>query len=374
MKLVPIQQVAGKLKAGEPLPFGVRDAEGKLLLAKGQMVPNEDMREALLNRGVFVDLDELKPAANSYESTSAGGEDFFGRWEAMQTRLAVLLRAPDETLFLPRVKECASQILQWAERYPDQLIFVVMRHDHSRHEIYGLVHLLHCAAVVAVLVRRLEWPVERQRLAVGAALTMNLPIIDLQGRLASRGGKLAPQYRALIDAHPTESVALLRAAGLKEQEWLDAVAQHHEETGGVGYPNKVQEPTEMAQLLHLVDVFLAKHASRGGRPGLPAPQAARDIYTGSKGHPIAGLIVKEFGLFPPGTLVKLACGEIAVSVRPGTSGNAPLVGSVTNRQGDPLAKPVRRDTTLADFNIVGLASAQHLRVKLMPHQLYDLRF
>jgi hypothetical protein len=39
-----------------------------------------------------------------------------------------------------------------------------------------------------------------------------------------------------------------------------------------------------------------------------------------------------------------------------------------------LAKPVRRDTTLADFNIVGLASAQHLRVKLMPHQLYDLRF
>jgi hypothetical protein len=73
-------------------------------------------------------------------------------------------------------------------------------------------------------------------------------------------------------------------------------------------------------------------------------------------------------------LVKLACGEIAVSVRPGTSGNAPLVGSVTNRQGDPLAKPVRRDTTLADFNIVGLASAQHLRVKLMPHQLYDLRF
>ena len=57
-----------------------------------------------------------------------------------------------------------------------------------------------------------------------------------------------------------------------------------------------------------------------------------------------------------------------MAVRRGSSGNAPLVGSVTNRQGDPLAKPVRRDTTLADFNIVGLASAQHLRVKLMPHR------
>ncbi|MBW8893643.1 MAG: hypothetical protein JF617_16595, partial [Burkholderiales bacterium] len=46
MKLVPIQQVGGHIKAGSPLPFGVRDAEGKLLLAKGQMVPSEQMREA----------------------------------------------------------------------------------------------------------------------------------------------------------------------------------------------------------------------------------------------------------------------------------------------------------------------------------------
>ena len=44
MKLVPIQQVGGLIKAGAPLPFGVRDAEGKLLLAKGQTVPGEQMR------------------------------------------------------------------------------------------------------------------------------------------------------------------------------------------------------------------------------------------------------------------------------------------------------------------------------------------
>lgn len=375
MKLVPIQQVGGLIKAGAPLPFGVRDAEGKLLLAKGQPVPNEQMREALLNRGVFVDMDELRdPSKRGGDDGTGGGEDFFARWETLQTRLSVLLRAPQEPLFLPRVKECAGQLIAWAERFPDQLLFVVIQHDHSRHEVYGLAHLLHTAAVAALLSRRLAWTPERQKSLVGAALTMNLSIIDLQGRLASRGGKLAPVQRVAIDRHPDEAVAWLRGAGLDDAEWLAAVAQHHEQPGGGGYPQGLAEPNETAQLLRLVDIFLAKLASRGGRAGMPAPLAAKSLYTGNNGHPFAALLVKELGLYPPGTLVKLASGETAVAVRRGTSGNTPIVSAVMNRHGDALGSPVRRDTALAEHAIAGLATAQTLRVKLSPHQLYDRRY
>jgi HD-GYP domain-containing protein (c-di-GMP phosphodiesterase class II) len=374
MKLVPIQQVGGHIKAGAPLPFGVRDAEGKLLLAKGQAVPNDQMREALLNRGVFVDLDELRDPSRRGNDDGSGVEDFFARWEALQTRLSVLLRGPQEPLFLARVKECAGQLIAWAERFPDQLLFVVIRHDHSRHEVYGLVHLLHAAAVCALLSRRQGWTPERQRSLVGAALTMNLSIIDLQGRLASRGGKLLPPQRAAIDRHPDEAVAYLRNAGLDDAEWLTAVAQHHEQPGGGGYPQHLVEPGESSQLLRLVDVFLAKLASRGGRAGMAAPQAAKALYTGSNGHTFAALLVKELGMFPPGTLVKLASGEIAVAVRRGTSGSTPIVSAVMNRQGDALGSPVRRDTSLAEHAITGLVAAQQLRVQLMPHKLYDRRY
>ncbi|MCE4553203.1 HD-GYP domain-containing protein [Roseateles cellulosilyticus] len=374
MKLVPIQQVGGHIKAAAPLPFGVRDAEGKLLLAKGQMVPSEQMREALLNRGVFVDLDELRDASKRGNDDGVGGEDFFARWEGLQTRLSVLLRSPEETLFLPRVKECAAQLLGWAERFPDQLLFVIVQHDHSRHEIYGLVHLLHAGALCALLSRRLGWPAERQKSLVGAALTMNLSIIDLQGRLASRGGRLLPPQRAAINRHPDEAVAWLRNAGLDDAEWLSAVAQHHEQPGGGGYPQNLDQPVETAQLLRLVDIFLAKLASRGGRPGMAAPQAAKTLYTGSNGHALAALLVKEMGLFPPGTLVKLASGEIAVAVRRGAAGNTPIVSAVLNRHGDPLGSPVRRDTALPEHAITGLAAPQTLRVKLSPHQLYDRRY
>jgi len=374
MKLVPIQQVGGHIKAGAPLPFGVRDAEGKLLLAKGQQVPTEQMREALLNRGVFVDLDELRDASRRGNDDGTGGEDFFARWEALQTRLSVLLRAPQEPLFLARVKECAGQLIAWAERFPDQLLFVVIQHDHSRHEVYGLAHLLHTAAVCALLSRRLAWAPERQKSIVGAALTMNLSIIDLQGRLASRGGKLMPPQRAAIDRHPDEAVAYLRNAGLDDAEWLAAVAQHHEQPGGGGYPLHLADPGETSQLLRLVDIFLAKLASRGGRAGLAAPQAAKTLYTGSNGHAFAALLVKELGMFPPGTLVKLASGEIAVAVRRGPTGSTPIVSAVMNRQGDALGSPVRRDTASTEHAITGLIAAQQLRVQLSPNTLYDRRY
>lgn len=374
MKLVPIQQVGGLIKAGAPLPFGVRDAEGKLLLAKGQTVPGEQMREALLSRGVFVDMDEVREASARGADGSSGGEDFFARWEALQTRLSTLLRAPQEPLFLPRVKECAAQLIGWVGRFTDQMIFVVVQHDHSRHEVYCLAHLLHTAAVGAVLSRRLGWAPERQKSLVGAALTMNLSIIDLQGRLASRGGRLLPPQRVAINRHPDEAVAWLRNAGLDDAEWLSAVAQHHEQSGGGGYPQGLSEPCEAAQLLRVADIFLAKLASRGGRAGLPAPQAAKALYTGSNGHPFAALLVKEFGMFPPGTLVKLASGETAVAVRRGATGSTPLVSAVMNRHGDPLGAPVRRDSAQAEHAITGLASAQSLRVKLSPRQLYDRRY
>ena len=349
MKLVPIQQVGSHIKAGAALPFGVRDAEGKLLLAKGQMVPGEQMREALLNRGVFVDLEEVRDATGRGSDGGTGGEDFFGRWEALQTRLSVLLRAPQEALFLPRVKECAAQLIGWAERFPDQMLFVVVQHDHSRHEVYGLAHLLHTAAVCALLSRRLGWAPERQKSLVGAALTMNLSIIDLQGRLASRGGKLLPPQRAAIDRHPDEAVAWLRNAGLDDAEWLSAVAQHHEQPGGGGYPQGLAEPCETAQLLRLADIFLAKLASRGGSAGMPAPLAAKSLYTGCAGHPLAAVLVKEFGLYPPGTLVKLASGETAVAVRRGATGNAPIVKAVitgtATRWGRRCAATPRRPST-----------------------------
>ena len=44
--------VSDQLKVGSPLPFGIRDEQGKLLLAKGRIVASEAQLVILLSRGL----------------------------------------------------------------------------------------------------------------------------------------------------------------------------------------------------------------------------------------------------------------------------------------------------------------------------------
>ena len=46
MDLLPLSDMRAHLKAGAPLPWGVRDADGRLLLAQGHMVSSVDMLQA----------------------------------------------------------------------------------------------------------------------------------------------------------------------------------------------------------------------------------------------------------------------------------------------------------------------------------------
>jgi len=376
LTLIPLQRVAARLRVGSALPFNVHDARGGLLLPRGQMVADEAMRERLLAHGAGIDADELREVQVRLDSQRAAVESgFFERWLRLQGRLRTLLGEPAAPDFLKRLRDCAAVIASLAEASPDRLIFSVMRHEHSRHyENYGSAHALHVAGLCALLARRAGWPADRLQNLLGAALSMNLSIIELQGQMAVRGGIPSAAQRRSIERHPEDSVALLRQAGLglaiDDEEWLTAVTQHHEDESGGGYPHRLQNPSEMAQMLRFVDIFLAKHAGRADRSPVPPQQAARDLYMASAGHPVAAMLIKEMGIFPPGSFVRLACGEVAIVVRRGAHASMPLVCAIASAQGDPLATPRRRDTAQPEFAITGSLADKAVKVVVEAERLY----
>jgi hypothetical protein len=369
MKLIPLSQVSGVLHAGVTLPWGVRDGNGILLLSRGHVLANDRALETLLERGVYVDAAEIAGAGGQAEP--AKEEAMTVRWSAAEARLGTVLKAVKDPLFLARLEDSIRSISALADGNVDLLIFLILRHDHSRPLNYGVVHSLHTAAICSLLSRRKSWEETQRRSLIGAALTMNIGMLDLQGSLAARAGRPSETEQQLIAQHPNLAVDLLRSAGLTDTEWQTAVEQHHEVTGGTGYPNKVAEPTEMARMLRFVDTFLAKHSPRVGRAPQPAHKAARDLFTNSGGDPLAGLIIKEFGIYPPGAYVKLATSEVAIVTQRGATANAPIVMAITNKDGDPLSLPSRRDTSLASFKITATVDETLIRVRHSADVLYD---
>jgi len=145
------------------------------------------------------------------------------------------------------------------------------------------------------------------------------------------------------------------------------VLEHHEAPDGSGYPKALSAPSELALLLSSADVFTAKLSTRAGRTAMPADRAARDFFVSRKALPAAAAIIKEFGVFPPGTLVKLANGESGVVVRRGQP--APIVAALVNKQGEPMMTPARRDASKPEQAIVAVLAHGSMKVRLPPEKL-----
>ena len=283
-----------------------------------------------------------------------------------------MLRSAAEPGFPERVDELVRHVEALTLRDPDIAIYLTVRQDPKRLTIYALAHSIHCALVALLMARRLGWGEARTHRLMGAALTMNIAILDLQGRMAAQGAPPTPPQLEMIRAHPAQGAAILEAAGITDAQWLEAVARHHERADGSGYPAGAREAGELPTVLRCIDVFLAKMAPRALRAPLTTQLAARQLYQDSGGAPASAAIIKEFGIYPPGEFVQLKSGELAVVVRRSADARSPLAASITDRHGMPNVNTVVRDTAKPEFAITALASEKNLVLRVPPERLFGL--
>jgi len=378
MHHVPLAQVRHQIEAGQPLPFNVYRPDATLLLARGQVVQTVAQLDSLLERGSLVDLRELRPevaatpAATPTNLSEVSREALPALWAAATEQLDQVLHRPEPETFRGALDDAAAGFEALIDHDPDLPIFQVLRQDNAPFTRYGVMHSLHTAIVAHLVARRLAWSEDETRRAFRAALTMNIAILDLQGRMAAQSHTPTDTQRRELADHPRRSRDLLVLAGIDDEIWLRAVAEHHEERGGGGYPAGLQEPCELATLLRRADVYTAKLSARASREAQAADQAGREIFMQDPGHPICAALVKEFGVYPPGCFVSLACGETGVVIARGPSVMTPVVASMTNAFGNPLPAPVRRDTREPLYAIASVLQPRQMRARLAPEKVAAL--
>jgi len=349
------------------VPFNIRNLDQTLLLARGQLLRDEDQLQALLDRGAIVDTGEAKgPRAEVLEALP---EELPALWSRCVSRVGRTLRQPEPAVFAEVLDDSSQPLLALIERDPDLAIFQIVRPDPASETPYGVVHSVHAAIAANLVARRLGWDMARAEFAFKAALTMNIAMLDLQAQLATQVTPLTPLQREAIRQHPLGGVEILQSVGIDDPLWLAAVAQHHEVPGGGGYPHGSEDVGELACLLRCADIYTAKLSARGSRGALPANRAGREIFLQGDRTPLAAAMVKEFGIFPPGCFVALHCGELGVVLRRGPTANAPVVAALVARNGDAMLEPVRRATEVEEYAVVKVINESSLRVRISPDRL-----
>jgi HD-GYP domain-containing protein (c-di-GMP phosphodiesterase class II) len=369
MDLCPLAKLQHRIRLGLPLPFSIRDRASRLLLEKNQVLADEGQLVALIDGGAVVDLDELRGQARAVVGATPP-EALPALWRKLGDQLSRVLAGMPSPQAPDALDEAARYLAALVDRAPDLALFMLVRPDASEHTRYSAQRSLQAAAAGYLVASRLGWTEARRATLVRAAFTMNLGMLDLQERLSAQTRPLSPAQRASIQAHPVTSAATLRDSGVTDPEWLQAVTQHHERPGGRGYPAGTTSVAEMAALLRVVDEFTAKLAARATRSVLAPAAAAQQLAAQQPDDPFAGALVAELGPWPPGALVRLEGGEVAVVIRRGTDPAAPQVAVLAGPLGEPLAEPSLRAPGDPSTRIAGAAPARGLRLRIRPEVLF----
>lgn len=187
----------------------------------------------------------------------------------------------------------------------------------KNHDEYTFQHSVSVCALMVSFARNLKLPRDVIKDIGMGALLHDVGKSKVPGTILNKPGKLDEQEFEIMKQHVVYSAQILGdTKGISEVAY-EVAALHHERFDGTGYPNKLKgdEISLYGQMSAIVDVYDAITSIRVYHKGIPATEALGKIFEWSKFHfkpELVQAFVRAIGIYPTGSLVKLASGRLAV--------------------------------------------------------------
>jgi len=182
---------------------------------------------------------------------------------------------------------------------------------------YTYMHSVAVCALMVALAKQLKLKDDQQRLAGLAGLLHDLGKAAVPLEVLNKPGKLTDKEFTVVRSHPVEGFHMLKEGGSVPDAVLDACLHHHEKVDGTGYPDKLQGDgiSVIARMTAICDVYDAITSDRPYKRGWDPAESLRRMAEWTTDHFDARLFqafVKSIGIYPVGSLVRLASGRIGV--------------------------------------------------------------
>jgi HD-GYP domain-containing protein (c-di-GMP phosphodiesterase class II) len=361
----------GDIIVGQKLPWPVYDVEEALLLQESTLIASVKQLNVLLEKGLYRGLTteeaqenkELKKRQDAAEKRKKVTDNPFDMKNSCAKKTEQLLgdlASGIKTDVVEITLHISNQIRHCCQRNANATLAAV----HLSEEFsYSVLHPLHTTILCELLMRRLNFTDTQKQTVMSASLTMNVGMYELQNQLFSQAEPLTDAQKKAINEHPEKSVSILKAAGIDDSHWLAMISQHHERIDGKGYPLSLdgQNIHQGAKVIALADMYSAMITSRSYRKPIEAHKALKDIFT-KRGKfvddKLTQLLIREVGIYPPGSFVKLINGDTAIVIKRAISKKggttAPSVCSIISPRGGFYERLSTRDSGLDMYKITGM--------------------
>lgn len=165
-------------------------------------------------------------------------------------------------------------------------------------------------------------PIEMRDLGMGT-LFHDIGKSRIDNKVLNKNAPLTKAEQNLIQLHPRYGIEIVSKSKSFPSAAAMVILQHHEEYNGNGYPQhlKGDKISKLARITSVVNMY--DNLCNNGDPtkAMTPYQALSFMYTKCKGildMELLSLFIRSLGIYPPGTIVMLSNGVIAIvmSVNP----------------------------------------------------------
>lgn len=184
-------------------------------------------------------------------------------------------------------------------------------------ENYLYMSSLNCGVLSALIAMDMDYNYEMTKNIFLAGVFHDIGMALLPGDIFHKKTDLTREEKMLIINHPKIGIDYLKDKHFLNAYVKQATLQHHEKLDGSGYPSRISgdEISIISQIVGIADVY---DAMTSDRPYSRAttPSEAIEYLLGGSGRlfdsKVVSLFTKKINPYPPGSLVKLTTGDIAV--------------------------------------------------------------
>ncbi|SFX49529.1 HD-GYP domain-containing protein [Marinospirillum alkaliphilum] len=213
-----------------------------------------------------------------------------------------------------RMRNVLEDLMEAVLHDSKSMVYLAMLRNHQDELVSKAVSV----AVLSLVFAKHIGLRQDQLLPLGmGALLHPVGLLQVPNEILTKTDPLTETEKELIRQYPRRGHDYLLAQGGFDDETLDVVLHHQERLNGEGYPDRLKgrDISFLARMVAITSVYEALTRDRSYRQALSPTKALSQLYRW-RFHDFDSRLVEKFiqslGVYPPGCLVELSNGALAV--------------------------------------------------------------
>lgn len=247
---------------------------------------------------------EIYRAGKIYEGTAGVVSNFMekiARGDGLDSKLAK-----------EAVAECVNSVLH----SPDAMLWLSQLKNKDE---YTAQHSLNVCVLSIVLGRHLNFSEKDLNITGLCGMMHDMGKMLIPLTILNKPGRLEGDELYTMQSHTTLGYELLKSSDNMHKSAIETALIHHERSDGKGYPRQIKPSgiSDFAKIVTIADMYDAITSDRvyqKGRTHLEAINIMTNMAGTHLDHALVIKFIESLGVYPPGCLVEMTNGAIAIVV------------------------------------------------------------